>query len=352
MAAGTGDERWMQRCLQLAAHGAGHAAPNPMVGAVLVRKGLILSEGWHHERGRPHAEVECLHRYGAGAIPQDAILYVSLEPCVHTGLTPPCTDLIIRRHVRTVVVGCTDPNPKVAGKGLARMRKAGIQVTAGVLEEACRWQDRRFLTAMEHQRPYVILKWARSSDGFLDANGAPARISCVETDVRVHRWRSEEQAILVGSRTVLNDNPRLTTRLVAGRSPLRVVLDRKGATPAGARIFDGSAPTLLFSGSTRSLQGIDQVVLPDDRRPLAAIMAELHARQIRSVLVEGGAQLLGHFLEEDLWDEVREIVGPGVLVNGTRAPRMQRAPQRSIVSGADRIHFHFRSDPPIPGHAW
>lgn len=347
---------WMQRCLQLAAHGAGHVAPNPMVGAVLVQGDRILAEGWHHAHGGPHAEVECLNAFGDAAIPADAVLYVSLEPCSHTGLTPPCADMLIARGVRTVVVGCSDPDPRVAGNGIRRLRDAGIAVITDVLRDHCRWQNRRFITSVEQQRPYIILKWARSSDGFLDQHPrrerGVQRISSFASDVLVHRWRSEEQAIMVGSRTVLNDDPQLDVRHVAGRSPLRVVLDRTCIAPASSRIFDGSAPTLLFTRSLRDDVGIEQCVLEPDRDPLPAVLAELQRRQLRSILVEGGGELLGHFIRSGLWDEAREIVGEVLMLQGTPAPRMGMLPQRSFTSGSDRIHLHTRSSTPDPAWRW
>lgn len=346
----------MRRCLQLALNGARHAAPNPMVGAVLVQGDRILAEGWHHARGGPHAEVECLRAFGDGPIPRDAVMYVSLEPCSHTGLTPPCADLLMARQVPAVVIGNTDPNPKVSGRGIARLRAAGIEVTTGVLEDECRWVNRRFMTAMEQERPYIILKWARSLDGFLDrhprSSRAVQRISCFTTDVLVHRWRSEEQAILVGSRTVVNDDPRLDVRHVAGRSPLRVILDRKAITPTDSKVYDGSSPTLVFTATERSGLKAEQVVIDSSADPLPAMLARLHERQIRSVLVEGGGELLAHFIEAGLWDEAREIVGKTLLQQGTIAPRVNASPVRSITSGEDMIHLYTRATSVVPGRPW
>lgn len=345
---------WMHRCLQLARNGAGEAAPNPMVGAMLVQGDRILAEGWHRAHGGPHAEVECLRSFGDGAIPAEAVMYVSLEPCAHTGLTPPCADLLIARGVRTVVIGCTDPDPRVAGMGIARLREHGVTVIEHVLEDECRWTNRRFITSIEHQRPYIILKWARSSDGFLDRYPQKARssvrISCFATDVLVHRWRSEEQAIMVGSRTVVNDDPRLDVRYVAGHSPLRVVLDRNAASPTGSKVFTDGAPTLLFTAEQRVGLSVEQCVIDPTEEPLEAVLKELHRRKVRSVLVEGGGKLLTHFIRLGLWDEAREIVGDVLLQNGTRAPRMEIPPTRSFTSDVDRIHFYAHQT--IPDAAW
>lgn len=347
---------WMQRCLQLAANGSGAVAPNPVVGAVLVQGDRILAEGWHRTHGGPHAEVECLNAFGDGAIPEEAVMYVSLEPCSHTGLTPPCTDLLIARGIRTVVVGCTDPDPRVAGRGIAKLRAAGITVITDVLRDECLWQNRRFINSVEQQRPYIILKWARSSDGFLDQHPrkgrAVQRISSFTSDVLVHRWRSEEQAILVGSRTVVNDDPRLDVRHVAGRAPLRVVLDRNAVSPAASKVFSDGAPTLLFTSKKRTDVEVEHVVIAPERDPLTAMLEDLHRRKVRSVLVEGGGELLGHFIASGLWDEAREIVGDVLLQQGTLAPRMSASPLRSFISGSDHIHLYTRTEAPDPAWSW
>jgi diaminohydroxyphosphoribosylaminopyrimidine deaminase/5-amino-6-(5-phosphoribosylamino)uracil reductase len=351
---------WMGRALQLARLGAGHTAPNPMVGSVLVQGDRILAEGWHRAHGGPHAEVECLRAFGDGPVPGDATMYVTLEPCAHHGLTPPCADLLIARGVKRVVVAHMDPFPEVAGRGVQRLRDAGVDVIVGVEEAEARWTNRRFLMSVEKGRPYIILKWARSADGFLDRHPRDGRgvqrISSPTTDVRVHQWRSEEHAIVVGSRTVVNDDPALTVRHVAGRSPLRVVLDRKAVTPAGSKVFNGEAPTLLVTTTQRSDLQVDQCLIGPDEDPIARILAELHRRRVRSVLIEGGATLLRHFIERGLWDEARVIHGAPVFGQGTPAPLLPHMPVRSITSGDDRIHFHigpasaFRTT--IPPSAW
>lgn len=346
--------RWMQRCLQLARLAEGHAAPNPLVGAVLVHGQQVLAEGWHHTVGRPHAEVECL-REQPGPIPADAVLYVNLEPCAHHGRTPPCADLLIDRGVRHVVVGMIDPDPRVQGQGIERLRNAGVQVTVGVEEAACRWTNRRFITSIEAGRPYVVLKWARSADGLLDQHPRTARgvqrISAPVTDVSVHQWRAQEQAILVGSRTVVEDDPALTVRAVDGRSPLRVVIDRSGITPAGSQVHDGSTPTLLFTAVQRPTVPVEQVVVPTGADIIGTALHELHRRGIRSVLVEGGAELLGHFIASGRWDEARIIQGTPFFGSGTPAPTAPGQHQRTILSGPDRIDIRTRTltiDPAWP----
>ena len=351
----------MQRALQLARLGAGWVAPNPMVGAVLVQGEHILAEGWHERYGGPHAEVECLHAFGDGPIPDDAILYVTLEPCSHHGKTPPCADLVIARGIKKVVIAHEDPFPEVSGRGIAKLRAAGIDVIVGMDEAEARWTNRRFVTSVDQKRPYIILKWARSGDGFLDrqprSDRGVQRISSAATDVLVHRWRSEEQAIMVGSRTVLNDDPALNVRHVEGRQPLRVVLDRTAITPMASKVYDGSSPTLLFTGVERPNICAEQITLHTENDPILQILSELDRRGTRSLLVEGGAELLGHFLRIGLWDEARVIHGTPPFIQGTAAPEMTSAASRTFASDTDRIALHLNPASPAmrgqsPNSTW
>lgn len=347
---------WMERCLQLARLGASSAAPNPMVGCVLVQGDRLLAEGWHHRAGEPHAEVNCLRAFGNGPVPSDAVLYVNLEPCNHHGRTPPCTELIIERGVKHMVIAHADPFPAVSGKGIERLRSAGVAVTVGIEEAHARWTNRRFLASIEQGRPYIVLKWAQSADGFLDkhprGDGGVQRISDPATDVLVHQWRSEEQAILVGSRTVVNDDPRLDVRHVEGRSPLRVVMDRECKTPAGSHVFDDTKPTLLFTSRVRPGLLVEQYVLGLIDDPIDHVLTELHRRSVRSLLVEGGAELLGHFIERGLWDEARVISAPVQFLSGTPAPIIGKAPVRSLASGPDAIDFHAHHQDPADEWYW
>lgn len=333
--------KWMNRCLDLALRGGGSAAPNPMVGAVLVEGDRILAEGWHERVGEAHAEVNCLRGFGEDRIPEEAILYVNLEPCSHHGRTPPCADLLIARGVKHVVIAQVDPYPAVAGKGIERLRGAGVEVTVGIEERHSRWINRRFLTSIDERRPYITLKWASSADGFLDRQPRESRgvqrISDPATDVLVHRWRTEEQAILVGSRTVVNDDPHLTVRHVEGRSPLRVLLDRAAIAPVRSRVFDGSTPTLLFTTKERNELSVEQVEMANGDDPIGRLLAELHTRGIRSVMVEGGAELLGHFMARGLWDEARVITGAVHFANGSIAPSISAPATRSFAHAVDRI---------------
>lgn len=350
-------DRWMRRCLQLARLGASTAAPNPMVGAVLVRGDELLAEGWHRAPGLAHAERACLDAFGDGAVPADATMVVNLEPCAHHGRTPPCAELLVERGVRHVVVAHRDPFPAVNGQGLARLKAADARVTEGVLEQEARWLNRCFITAVERSRPYIILKWARSIDGFLDRHPRDGRgvqrITGPATDILVHRWRSEAQAILVGSRTVVNDDPLLDARLVDGRAPLRVAIDRGQAIPRPSRILDGTLPTLLVAARPRPDAPVDQLIIGDGDDPIDALLAELHRRQVRALLVEGGAELLGHFIRRGLWDEARVITGPVPFGAGTPAPRIGEAPARLAWSDDDRISYHVNAaQQPLPHDAW
>lgn len=347
---------WMQRCLQLATLGTGRVAPNPMVGAVLVCGDHILAEGWHHEFGGPHAEVECLRSFGDGPIPHGAILYVNLEPCAHHGKTPPCAELLVRRGVKHLVVGQRDPFPAVAGKGIEILKAARILVTEDVLRDECRWMQRRFLTSVEDGRPYIILKWAESADGFLDqqprTSRSVQRISGPATDVLVHRWRNEEQAILVGSRTVVNDDPLLTVRHIEGRPPLRLVIDRKAITPTKSAVYNDAAPTLLMTGSKRDDLRVEQHVVAEMDDPITALLKVLHARTIRSVLVEGGAVLLSHFIARGLWDEARVITGTVQFGAGTPAPSLEWKPAHTTRGGDDRINLFTNGNRPFTSWDW
>lgn len=334
----------MRRCIHLAYNGSSGAAPNPMVGAVLAINDQVLAEGWHRQRGGPHAEVNCLRSFGEGAVPGNAVLYVNLEPCAHYGITPPCVDVLIARGVRHLVVGTVDPDPRTLGQGIARALAHGIHVEVGVVQDECRWLNRRFITSVEKQRPFIILKWAQSKDGFIDAGAssvrAVRRISCPATDILVHRWRAQEQAVLVGSRTTLHDDPALTVRHSAGRSPLRVVIDRSCIVPSSSKVFTDGGPTLLITSAKREDISVEQIIVPTNDNPISAVLHELQGRNIRSVLVEGGAELHRHFIERDLWDEARIITSPELMGRGTVAPRFEDPPRCTTTSGVDHIAWH------------
>lgn len=342
------DSDYILRCVQLARNGEYYVAPNPMVGALLVvsanqliangqqlKAGDIFAEGWHRKFGEGHAEVECFRAANSrmeglpptevAAIYGGLTLYVSLEPCSHYGKTPPCADLIISKGVKRVVVGCLDPNPQVAGHGVQKLRDAGIEVIVGVEEKACRELNKRFLCLHEKHRPYVILKWAQTADGFVDyirplsTNAQqPLVISTPVTKQLVHQMRAENMAIMVGTRTALLDNPSLLTTRWPGRNPVRIVVDRQHRIPQDAKIFSNDAPTIVYSEQT----------------DWPFILSDLVGRNIHSVLVEGGPTLLRHILETGLWDEMHIEVAPVTIGEGVPAPGVELPDNYGVVDGA------------------
>ncbi len=319
------EETYMQRCLELANRGLGLVAPNPMVGAVLVHGKRILAEGWHAAFGGPHAEVHCLQSLSEAdqsLLPQST-LYVSLEPCCHHGKTPPCTNLIIDSGIKQVVVGCLDPFEKVRGAGIQQLKEAGITVRTGVLEKDCRWMNRRFFTYHQRKRPYIILKWAQTADGFI-AGPQKQRLSISHemTNRLVHRWRTEEMGILVGYNTVLMDDPLLTTRFWLGKNPIRLVIDAMGALPTGQKIFNTDAPTKVFSFVENKPPEIKTVLLTDKHRAISEqVLEHLYDHAIQSVLIEGGRQTLSSFMDAGYWDEIRVITNTKMKIGeGYEAP--------------------------------
>lgn len=301
------DEKYIRRCIQLARNGICHAAPNPMVGAVIVRDGKIIGEGYHVRCGEGHAEVNAIASVKDESLLKDATIYVSLEPCSHYGKTPPCADLIIRKGIPRVVVGCVDPFSLVAGRGIQKLRDAGIEVTVGVLEKECRELIRAFVTFNLKKRPYITLKWAQSADGFLDIrreDGNAVRLSTPLSTLAVHKMRAEQKAILVGRRTALLDNPSLTVREWYGQNPLRLVIDRQLTLPPHLHLFDGSTPTFVFTEKEKAAtQNLTYVTLDFGQNILPQIMQVLYEQKIQTLLVEGGSQTLQTFLEQGLWDE-------------------------------------------------
>ena len=345
------DSDYILRCVELARNGEYYVAPNPMVGAVLVesRKSKvesqkqsddrIFAEGWHKKYGEGHAEVECFRAADQkmAGLSEDAIsamyggftLYVSLEPCSHYGKTPPCADLIISKGVKRVVIGCLDPNPQVAGRGVQKLRDAGIEVVTGVEEQACRKLNKRFLCLHEKHRPYVILKWAQTADGFVDRDrkvesrkskveSTPLVISTPLTKQLVHKMRAENMAIMVGTRTALLDNPSLLTTRWSGRNPVRIVLDRHHRIPKDAKIFSDDAPTIVY----------------DECTEWPFILSDLAQRNIHSVMVEGGTTLLKHILETDIWDEMHIEVAPVSIGEGVPAPDVKLPDTYEEVDGS------------------
>jgi diaminohydroxyphosphoribosylaminopyrimidine deaminase / 5-amino-6-(5-phosphoribosylamino)uracil reductase len=325
----TTDEVFMARCLQLAQMALGHTYPNPMVGSVVVHNGLIIGEGYHCKAGGPHAEVNAINSVRNPELLPESTLYVNLEPCAHHGRTPPCSLLIINKKIKRVVVGCVDSFSEVAGKGIAMMRQNGIEVTTGILETESRWLNRRFFTFHEKTRPYIILKWAQTLDGFIDIDrsqeqlGQPTWITNDVARRAVHRQRGQEQAIMIGTRTAHNDNPSLTVRDWSGENPLRIVLDRTGNLPKHLHLFDGKAQTLIATErNIAPSPNIESVQLLFNEDLLPNLLKHLHTKQIQSVVVEGGRQLLQSFIDLNLWDEAHLYIGPKMFNNGVKAPML------------------------------
>jgi diaminohydroxyphosphoribosylaminopyrimidine deaminase / 5-amino-6-(5-phosphoribosylamino)uracil reductase len=336
----------MQRCLQLALLGAGSTAPNPMVGAVLVHGERIIGEGHTQPYGGPHAEVMCINSVAEAdrAFFPEATLYVSLEPCAHHGKTPPCTDLIIRSGIRQVVIGCGDPFEQVNGQGIAQLEATGIQVTTGVLEQECRWINRRFFTFQQQQQPWVVLKWAQSANGKISAAGQRTAISHPLSNRLVHRWRSEEMAIMVGSRTARIDNPQLTVRLWNGKNPLRIAVQGHNTLPSDLHLFNGEAPTLVFAQQAGAQHpNASYHIIQSGDNAIADMLAYLYQQSVNSVLVEGGAILLQSFINAGWWHEARVITNTSLhITEGTNAPVLpaaQLVQQQTL--GHDQIsHFN------------
>jgi diaminohydroxyphosphoribosylaminopyrimidine deaminase/5-amino-6-(5-phosphoribosylamino)uracil reductase len=319
----------MQRCLELAKAGAGYVAPNPMVGAVLVHENRIIGEGYHRLFGQAHAEVNCINSVSAEdrhLISQSAI-YVSLEPCAHFGKTPPCADLIIEKKIPHVVIGCRDPFKQVDGKGVEKLLAAGVQVTIGVLEKEAKTLNKRFITFHTQHRPYIILKWAQTANGKIANDNAAERllISNEFTNRLVHKWRSEEAAILVGTNTALFDDPSLTTRLWNGPNPVRLVIDMNLRLPADLQLFNGKIKTIVFNGlQHEERDNLLYYQVTHDVKIVHQLVHALYQLKIQSVLVEGGAQLLQSFIDEGLWDEMRVITNHELVIpSGLPAPQIQ-----------------------------
>lgn len=320
---------FMQRCFQLARKGEGFTKPNPIVGAVVVHNDKIIGEGFHRYYGEAHAEVNAITAVKDPTLLPFCTLYISLEPCAHHGRTPPCVDLIISKKIPKVVVAIQDPNPKVSGKGVQLMREQGIEVIVGVLEEEAREINKIFFTNQLYSRPYVILKWAQSRDGFMDRHRAsreekPTQISNSLTHSIVHKFRTQVQGILVGTNTALMDNPRLTSRNWFGDHPTRIVIDRTNKIPENSALFDGSVPTIVFTGTaSQNRQGIEQlkqIEIDFERDTNQQILSSLYKENIYSLLVEGGRQLLSSFIEKEMWDEAYVESSSKTLSSGMKSP--------------------------------
>ncbi len=340
----------MRRCLQLALLGEGCVAPNPLVGCVIVVDDAIIGEGYHRQFGGPHAEVEAISKVSDREQLKSSVLYVNLEPCAHHGKTPPCVDLIIRSGIPKVVVGMTDPNPLVAGKGIDRLHEAGIKVIKRVLEKESRFLNRRFVCQQELKRPYVILKWAESADGFMDidrSNGVKGThwITGPESRRLVHGWRASEAAIMVGANTVRNDNPKLTVREIEGKQPVRIILDPRCTIDATAHVISDGIKTIVINEMKNEIvsEQLQYLFQEDMRKNLPGVLNLLHNKGISSILVEGGRYTIIQFLEAGLFDEVRILKSPVELHQGLKAPQPGIQINEKFESGSDKVFVGFKN---------
>ena len=339
-------EKYMRRCLELAALASGNVSPNPLVGAVAVYENKIIGEGYHQHFGGPHAEVNAVqdvlkHEHGAELL-KKAVLYVSLEPCSHFGKTPPCTELIIRHEIPKVVIGCLDPFDAVNGRGIDQLKEYGVEVIEGVLKEECEELNKRFFTRIRHSRPYIILKWAQTADGyFAPADGSQKWITSPLSRALVHRWRSEEDAILVGKNTALADNPKLNVRDWKGRNPKRVVIDRNLTLPSVLHLFDQTSETIVFNALKTETNDKVKYIAPEnfDHYLPQYIAFQLYLMDIQSLLIEGGVKTLNLFLNAGLWDEARIFTGPQIWADGIKAPVISGHLCDSLQIGSDKLEI-------------
>ncbi|MBT8273710.1 MAG: bifunctional diaminohydroxyphosphoribosylaminopyrimidine deaminase/5-amino-6-(5-phosphoribosylamino)uracil reductase RibD [Bacteroidia bacterium] len=330
-------ETYIKRCIDIAKKGFGFTRPNPMVGAVIVKNDKIIGEGFTSPYGGPHAEVNAINSVLDKSLLTESVLYVTLEPCSHFGKTPPCSDLIIKHQIKKVVIGCRDANPKVSGAGINKLKTAGCDVTVGVLEKECREHHKRFFSFHEKKRPYIILKWAETQDGFIAPLSRPERkpiwISNMYSRQLVHKWRTEEQAILVGTNTIRKDDPALTVRHWKGNNPTRVIIDKNNALDKDLKVFNSKANTIVVSKDNC-----------DFSQPIAGqIAALLYEHNINSVIVEGGAHTLQSFIDEGLWDEARIFTGPVIFKDGIAAPQFKGQPISTEMIRGDILNY-YRND--------
>ncbi len=333
-------EVYMRRAIELARIGSGNVSPNPLVGSVAVYNDRVIGEGWHKQYGGPHAEVNAIEDVKERSLLKDCTLYVNLEPCSHTGKTPPCADMIIGLGIQHVVVANQDPNPVVAGNGIRKMREAGIRVTTGILAHEAYQLNRRFFTYMQRSRPHIILKWAETADGFIARENYDSRwISDEYSRQLVHKWRAEEDAILVGSGTARHDNPSLNVRNWTGRDPVRVVIDRHLRLHSDLNLFDRKQRTICYNlAKDEARENLLYVKVPESDLP-ESIVKHLFSEKIQSVIVEGGAQILKSFIEADLWDEARIFISPKTFEKGIPAPAIRGKSNDPVKLSSDWLRI-------------
>jgi len=345
-------EKYINRCIELAKNGLGFTYPNPLVGSVIVLNDKIIGEGWHQKAGEPHAEVNAINSVKDKSLLKHATIYVNLEPCSHYGKTPPCANLIVEYGIKKVVIGSVDANSKVSGKGIFHLQNNGCDVIVGVLEQACLNLNKRFFTYHNKKRPFIILKWAETQDGFIDnlrdenSEKSPNWISNAYSQQLVHKMRAEEQAILVGTNTALNDNPKLNARNWFGLDPVRIVLDRSLKIPSHYHLLDGSVKTIVLTekAPNKSVNENTYFEQIDFSKNLAEQICDvLFNHEIQSVIIEGGSQTLQTFIAENLWDEAFVFVGNIKFEYGLKAPELKKAPNeiRKISDDALKIYVNY-----------
>lgn len=337
-------EKYMARCLQLAKLGKGYVSPNPLVGSIIVHEGKIIGEGYHQEYGQAHAEVNAINSVNdkERGLLKSSTIYINLEPCAHFGKTPPCADLIIKNNIKTVVIGCIDPYTEVAGKGVEKLNKAGVEVIVDVLNKECLSLNKRFFKFHKHERPYIILKWAESSDGFIDRDRVENEkgifwISHPDTKSLVHKWRAEEDSILVGRNTIEIDDPKLTCRKYHGKNPIRIVIDQhKKLLASNYNIGKGETPTIIFNDSVDTAkENVKWIKVAPFT--LKNILTSLYNQNIQSIIVEGGKKTLESFIDENIWDEIRIITGVSPIIKGKKSPQIHFGPNHHFFFGKDKI---------------
>ena len=342
-------EKYIKRCIELAKNGLGTTYPNPLVGSVIVLNDTVIGEGWHKKAGESHAEVIAIKSVKDQSLLKQATIYVSLEPCSHYGKTPPCANLIVEKEIKKVVIGIVDTNSKVSGKGVRHLIDNGCNVIIGVLENECFELNKRFFTFHNKKRPFIILKWAETKDGFMDKTrnktdeNSPNWISNQYAQQIVHKMRADEQAILVGTNTALNDNPSLTVRSWGGENPVRIVIDRKSKIPTAYNLLNGMTKTIVFSEVKHNIDSYGNVIferLDFSENVPKQICEVLHKYEIQSVMVEGGAQILQSFIDVNLWDEAFVFVGDVIFKEGLKAPKLKKTPSeiRKISNDVLKIY--------------
>jgi diaminohydroxyphosphoribosylaminopyrimidine deaminase/5-amino-6-(5-phosphoribosylamino)uracil reductase len=332
----------MKRCLWLAAQGQDRVAPNPLVGCVIVFDNEVIGEGFHEQYGGPHAEVNAINNVLNKEMLAQSTLVVNLEPCSHKGKTPPCADLIIKNKIKRVVIGAPDTNPLVAGKGIEKLRKAGIEVITDVLKDDCRQLNKRFYTYHENKRPYIILKWAKTLDGFISRKPPFKKednwITSPESKKLVHQWRAQEQAIMIGTNTAILDNPELTVRLTEGENPLRIVIDENLAIPFSHHVFSEDTRTLVFTAlMAQDREHVHYIKTDFSRNILPFVMETLYERKVISVIIEGGAYLLNSFIKSGLWDEARIFTGSKEFGAGLPSPAIEGRESYTMTLAGDTL---------------